>query len=70
MASRNKYASLATKQCSVCGFKANLKGFASHERACRKRLEKEKTSDAFAQKLLTEEGYSQTCLESMKANIK
>ena len=51
-----KRISLKTKQCPLCGFEANLKGFASHERACQKRLQNEGASQAFAQRLLTQKG--------------
>lgn len=34
---KNKRISLRTAECFLCGFKANLKGLASHERACAKK---------------------------------
>ena len=52
----SKYASSLTKICPLCGFQANLKGFASHERACRTRLEKETASKAFSDQMIIDEG--------------
>ena len=50
--------SLTTKKGQWCDYEANLKGFASHEQACRKCHENQKASDNFAQKLLTNKGSS------------
>lgn len=43
----NKRISLQTKSCPHCGFEENLKGFASHARACTKKREKENRTDDF-----------------------
>ena len=49
MPSTSKRVSLKTKECPICGFEANLKGFASHERACRKQQQNKQASEIFVQ---------------------